>query len=129
MKRRTFFRGAAMAAVAATGLPEWFLENSRAAEAPAEKDKDIAVALIGCGGMGRGNLKEATRFGRVVAVCDVDESHARAASTEHGGAKVFTDFRKLLDEKNIQAVINATPDHWHTLINLYAVKSLSLIHI
>jgi predicted dehydrogenase len=123
MKRRQFLRGATLAAVAATGLPEWFLENSLAAEPPAAKDKDISVALIGCGGMGRGNLKDATRFGRVVAVCDVDENHANAASAEHGGAKTFNDFRKLLDQKDIQAVIVATPDHWHTLVNLYACKA------
>src|SRR4051812_29318616 len=113
MKRREFLRGASLAAVAAAGVPEWFLENSLAAEPPVERDKDIAIALIGCGGMGRGNLKDAAKYGRVVAVCDVDESHANAASAEHGGAKTYNDFRKLLDQKDIHAIINATPDHWH----------------
>jgi predicted dehydrogenase len=123
MKRRQFLRGATAAAVAATGLPEWFLENSLAAEAPAEKDKDVTVALIGCGGMGSWNIKDASKYGRVVAVCDVDENHANATAAEHPGAKVYNDYRKLLDQKDLRAIINATPDHWHTLVNLYACKS------
>ncbi len=123
MKRRQFFRGAALAAMAATGLPEWFLENARAAETPADKDRDIAIALIGCGGMGSWDLKEASKLGRVVAVCDVDETHAAQAAKDHPGAKIYSDFRRLLDQKEIHAVLNCTPDHWHTLINLYACKS------
>src|SRR4051794_25429650 len=99
MKRRQFFRGAAVAAVAASGLTEWFLENSIGVEVPAEKDKDISVALIGCGGMGSWTLKEAAHLGRVVAVCDADESNATAAAADHPGAKVYNDFRKLLDQK------------------------------
>jgi predicted dehydrogenase len=40
-----------------------------------------------------------------------------------GGAKIHNDFRKLLEDKKIDAVINATPDHWHTLVNLAALKA------
>jgi predicted dehydrogenase len=123
MKRRQFFRTASAAAVAATGLPDWFIESSRAADAPATPEKDIGFALIGCGGMGRGNLGEAARIGRVVALCDVDQNHALAAQKSFPDAKIYDDFRRVLDNKDVKAVLNCTPDHWHTLINLAASKA------
>jgi len=62
-----------------------------------------------------------------VAVCDVDERHASAAATqftsEGKSPAKYTDFRKLLERQDIHAVIQATPDHWHTLINIAAAKA------
>jgi myo-inositol 2-dehydrogenase / D-chiro-inositol 1-dehydrogenase len=85
------------------------------------------VALIGCGGMGRGDAKNAARFGNIVAVCDVDESHAAAARKQFATAgnepAQFSDFRKVLERKDVDIIINATPDHWHTLINLAAASA------
>ncbi len=85
------------------------------------------IALIGCGGMGTGNAHDAMRFGNLVAVCDADENHltAAAANLAHNGSvpAKFTDFRELLIRDDIHAVINATPDHWHTLINIAAAKA------
>jgi predicted dehydrogenase len=77
--------------------------------------------------MGRGDAKNAARFGNIVAVCDVDEDHAAQAAKQFGGPdrtpQPFTDFRRALDLKDVDIVINATPDHWHTLINLAAAKA------
>jgi predicted dehydrogenase len=100
--------------------------SSQVPGTPGPNDRP-GVALIGCGGMGRGDLKSASRFGDVVAVCDVDESHAAAMAKQFGSeAKTpqqHTDFRKVLDSKDVDVVINATPDHWHTLINLAAAAA------
>jgi myo-inositol 2-dehydrogenase / D-chiro-inositol 1-dehydrogenase len=120
--RRSFLK----AATGATLLPAWFIEENLArADTPQPKSPNDKpnIGLIGCGGMGRGDAKNAARFGKVVAVCDVDEKHAGEASKEHGDAKIYDDFRKLLENKDIHAVINATPDHWHTLVNLAALKA------
>src|SRR5207253_887810 len=88
---------------------------------PAEKPK---VALIGCGGQGRSDAKKAARFGTVVAVCDVDANRLAQAAKQFDGAKTYSDFRKLLEaEKDVGVVINGTPDHWHTLVNLAALKA------
>src|SRR5262245_50157504 len=118
-RRREFLKAAAL-------LPAWFVEESRSFAQP-EKPKGAndrpSIGLIGCGGMGRGDAKNAGRFGKVMAVCDVDSKHAGEASQMFGGAKVHKDFRKLLEDKKIDVVINATPDHWHTLINLAALKA------
>ena len=74
--------------------------------------------------MGRGDAGLASRFGDILAVCDVDQRHAEAASKRFTkGAKVpttYSDFRKMLERDDIHAVINGTPDHWHTLVNLGA---------
>ena len=85
------------------------------------------IALIGCGGMGRGDLKSASRFGNVVALCDVDVNHAAAVAKQYrrrpDAAEQVTDFRRVLDRKDVDIIINATPDHWHTLINLAAAAA------
>lgn len=107
-------------------LPSWFLEECLSATQPpppSGANERPSIGLIGCGGMGRGDARNAGRFGKVVAVCDVDTRHAGEASQMFGGAKVYPDFRKLLEDKSIDVVINATPDHWHTLINLAALKA------
>jgi predicted dehydrogenase len=142
ISRRTFLSHCT-AIAAATGLPRWFVEQelsaSQQAPSPASPNDRPGIALIGCGGMGRGDAKSAARFGDIVAVCDVDEDHAAAAAKQFGGPDKtpaqFTDFRKLLENKDVDVIINATPDHWHTLINLaaagakkdiYAEKPLTL---
>jgi predicted dehydrogenase len=77
--------------------------------------------------MGTADAKSASRFGDIVAVCDVDESHAAAAAKQFTvGEKVplqFTDFRKVLERKDVHIIVQATPDHWHTLINLAAATA------
>jgi predicted dehydrogenase len=120
--RRSFLKAAAGAAL----LPAWFVEECRStaqAPAPASPNERPHIALIGCGGQGRGIAKNAGRFGTVVAVCDVDDKHAGEAAAQFGGAKSYKDFRKLLERKDVDVVLNGTPDHWHTLVNLAAVKA------
>jgi myo-inositol 2-dehydrogenase / D-chiro-inositol 1-dehydrogenase len=130
ISRRTFLSHCT-AIAAATGLPLWFVERELDAfgQAPAVTSPNDrpGVALIGCGGMGRNDANSASRFGDIVAVCDVDESHAAAASKQFTkGEKVpaqFTDFRKVLERKDVNIIVQATPDHWHTLINLAAAEA------
>ncbi|MGA2174299.1 MAG: Gfo/Idh/MocA family oxidoreductase [Verrucomicrobiota bacterium] len=129
ISRRSFLKRCSLAA-AATGLPAWFVERDLAEAAPAPKlgpNDRPAIALIGCGGMGRADAGNARRFGDLVAVCDVDDSHAAAAAEQFSadGKKpvIYNDFRKVMARRDIHAIINATPDHWHTLINLAAAKA------
>jgi predicted dehydrogenase len=110
---------------AALALPAWFAESlpqqSRAAErSPNERPR---MALIGCGGMGTHDATLAQEFGDIAAVCDVDAAHLENARQRFKGARPFSDYRKVCDLDNIDAVINGTPDHWHTLVNLRAVGS------
>jgi predicted dehydrogenase len=128
--RRSFIRRCS-ATAAATGLPLWFIERELAHAAeptkPVSPNDRPAIALIGCGGMGTSNATNFQRFGDIVAVCDVDENHVnQAAEKLSKDGKVpekFTDFRKLLEHKDLQVVINGTPDHWHSLINIAAARA------
>lgn len=130
LSRRSFLRRAT-ATAAATGLPLWFIERELAsAQEPAKKpsaNDRPGIALIGCGGMGNGDAQNALRFGDIVAVCDVDRNHVDAAvarfSKDGKKPAAFSDFRKLLERDDIHAIINATPDHWHSLINIAAANS------
>src|SRR5262249_42056932 len=81
------------------------------------------IALIGCGGQGRGIAKNAAKLGRLVAVSDVDSKHADEAAGQFGGAKIYRDFRKLLERDDIHVIHNGKADHWHTLVNLAAIKA------
>ncbi len=94
------------------------------------------MGLIGCGLHGAGwNLDQMFRNPHqlVVAVCDVDSQHATHAAqrvnrhySQHFGydyrCRVFADFRQLVNEGNVDAVCVATPDHWHSLIALMALR-------
>lgn len=121
--RRSFLKTAA-ATAAATSLPSWYLnELAYAAQEPAKSEDKPAIALIGCGGMGRGDAKNASRFGRIVAVCDVDDAQIANAKKDWPDAKVFKDFRQVMDQKDIQVVICGTVDHWHTLVSLAALRA------
>jgi len=132
ISRRTFLRRCSLGA-AATGLPLWFIERdlAEAAESAgltaASPDARPGIALIGCGGKGAGDLQEAARFGNVVALCDVDENHLNAFARQYGrngpAPAIYSDFRKLLERADVHVVINATPDHWHSLINIAAAKA------
>jgi predicted dehydrogenase len=123
--RRQFFNRGAYA-IAAGGLT---LAQAPDARKIGANDK-IVVGLIGCGGMGKGDLDcfLANPDVDCAALCDVDEAqfakcleitrNRRAAKPE-----TYRDFRRLIDRKDIDAVIVATPDHWHALPMLYACET------
>src|SRR5436190_23602967 len=96
---------------------------SAATTRPLAADDTQNIALIGCGGQGRYATPLDEKFANVVAVCDVDSKHAEEASKQFGGAKAYKDFRKLLERDDVHAIINGTPDHWHTLVNIAAMKA------
>lgn len=83
----------------------------------------VIVGVIGCGGQGRANMRDFLRQPEVqiAAVCDVyDANLSQAKEMTDGKATTYKDFRKLLERKDLDAVIIATPDHWHALPMIYA---------
>ena len=90
----------------------------------------IVMGFIGLGGMGRYNLKDFLQMNdvTVAAVCDVWGLNSGRAlkmteSQPSGKAREFSDFRKLLEMKDIDAVLVATPDHWHALPTIQACEA------
>ncbi len=90
----------------------------------------FTLAGIGMGGQGRGDLGGALGFSevQVVAVCDVVAEHCRAAKNMVDGrygnsdCKEYVDFRDVVSRDDIDAVLIATPDHWHAIIAIEAMK-------
>ncbi len=83
----------------------------------AANDK-IGIGLIGCGGMGRMNLMDFLKNPEVeaVALCDVYQPNLeKALALTQGKARTYSDYRKLLENRDVDSVIIATPDHWHAL--------------
>jgi predicted dehydrogenase len=114
ISRRQFMGGAAAAAMAFTIVPSHVL-----AQSPNEK---LNIAGVGIGGMGQNNVR-ACNTENIVALCDVDEKYAGKIFKEYPKAKVWFDFREMLDkQKDIDAVIVATPDHLHAVVSMEAMK-------
>ncbi|MBE0534373.1 MAG: Gfo/Idh/MocA family oxidoreductase [Phycisphaerae bacterium] len=120
VSRRGFLKASGAAMVA---LPAWYAAEGMAQEGAASKSDGLGLALIGCGGQGRGDARNAQQYGKVVAVCDVDAGHVAAAQRDFAGAEGYSDFRKLLERKDVDAVICGTVDHWHTLVAMAAMKA------
>ena len=117
--RRRFIRRGAMGAFAAAIVPSHVL-GLRGATSPNEKLNLAAIGVGGQGGADLGNL--ATE--NIVALCDVDSQRAAASLKKFPEAKHFQDFRRMFDamEKQIDAVLVATPDHMHSMAAIHAIK-------
>jgi predicted dehydrogenase len=101
--------------------------NSRALGAASDR---VRVACVGVRGQGRAHIAHYAKMQNVeiAALCDIDESvlNARLSDVEKLGHKrpaAFTDFRKLLEDKSIDAVSIATPNHNHTLQAIWACQA------
>jgi len=86
----------------------------------------INVAFIGVGSMGLGHVGTCAQMEdiNIVAVCDVDSSHQSRAKAIAGSKAVgYTDFRRILDSKDVDAIVVATPEHWHPYITVRAFEA------
>ena len=90
-------------------------------KAPSDK---LNVAGIGIGGMGRGDLEDVAKTENIVALCDVDwNSSVTSVFDLYPKAQRYKDYRLMLDkQKDIDAVIVATPDHTHAIISMEAIR-------
>ncbi len=119
INRRTFLRNSAL-----SGLGLLTLKNSRSAFSY-EANEKLNIALIGVGGRGSWFVGAIPRVGgNIVAMCDVNERKASGSFKELPKAKKYFDFRKMLSEmdKQIDAVVIATPDHTHAVASAMAMK-------
>lgn len=127
--RRSFLKKSASAAAVASVTP--YIWTS---EASAEnlRDDDLTIAAIGVGGSrGRynrgGNIaRQSAGFGKMIAVCDVDEMHTAEfnADKKFGGKLTeYTDYRKMIDSEKPDVVTIGTNDHWHVPIAIYALRA------
>lgn len=115
MKRRDFLK---QSAVIGAGL---FVGKSgilRAGNSPNEK---LNIAVIGVGGRGGSNLNN-VQSENIVALCDVNGKNLGSAAKRFPDAKTYVDWRKCLEQKNIDAVVCSTIDHTHAFVNVWAMN-------
>ncbi len=116
MHRRAFVKNSVLAPLAGV---------ARATGTVAASDR-IRVGVIGCGGMGRMNLADFQRNAdaEIVAVCDVyAPNRERAREMTGGKAEAYNDYRRVLERRDVDAVVVATPDHWHALMTVEACEA------
>jgi predicted dehydrogenase len=108
---------------AAAGVGFWVAGGLSAQESKSPNER-IAMASVGIGGKGSGDSADAGKNGDMVAICDIDTNRLDAAKNRFPNAKVYTDFRKMLEEneKSIDAVTVSTPDHTHAAAGLMAMR-------
>lgn len=130
MNRRCFLQTAA-----GTGLACCAPAILGAADSP-KSGKRYRTALIGTGWWGMNILREAIQAGHsdVVALCDVDQNQLQPAAAEvakltGADAKTYEDFRDLLDATQPEIVIVGTPDHWHALNTIAAIKAGAHVYV
>ena len=128
--RRTFLRKSASAAAGALVFPTILPASvipGRGRLLPSDR---INMGFIGVGGMGTGHVRSFIEHGdvHVAAVCDVNREHADRAvqlvNKRYGDSECasYNDFRELLSRSDIDAIVMATPDHWHSLIGIEAAR-------
>ena len=129
LSRRDFVRTTAAAGAAAPYLIPGSALGQGETLAPSER---IQVGLIGCGGMGRGNLGNCARHPDVVVTgaCDVWKARRKMVVDKYPeSCKPYADYREMLAQKDLDAVIVATPPHWHAVVAIDACKAGKDIYV
>ena len=130
--RRSFLRrSAAAAAATAFGFPYVVPSSALGKAGTVAPSNRFTIAQIGCGGMGSGNLKSFLNRGsavQVVAICDVDDTHAMEGKQavdlhyDNADCRRYRDYRELLDTESLDIVSHALPDHWHALVTIACAR-------
>src|SRR5947207_6252882 len=85
-------------------------------------NEKLNIGMVGTSNQAGWNLSQVASQ-NIVALCDVDDKFLDAAAQKHPQAKKYNDFREMLDRKDIDAVVVATPDHTHAVATVAALKS------
>jgi predicted dehydrogenase len=127
IQRRNFLQGAGVASAA--------LAMGTAAARGADSDR-MAIGVIGTGGMGGNHVRNlaARKDVEVTYVCDVDQNRLASAanivqSTAGNAPKAVKDMRAVLDDRAVQAVVIATPDHWHAPAAILALDAGKHVYV
>ncbi|HTD65082.1 MAG TPA: Gfo/Idh/MocA family oxidoreductase [Candidatus Limnocylindria bacterium] len=122
LNRRSFLKSTALTAGALSF-------SARSWSQVEGSNSDVRMAVIGFGGRGQNHISEWTKMEgvRLTALCDVDSTimskEVDRLSKANKAVEQFTDIRKLLENKNIDAVSIATPNHWHALAAIWAIQA------
>lgn len=139
--RRQFLKQAAVSAACTVGFPYFVPSSALGRDGAVAPSNRVALGSIGVGVKGRANTRGLMSFGaQMVAICDVDEknrqkslqeikNHYAKKQAQYKDCTAYNDFRNLLARDDIDAVMIATPDHWHVPIAIAAVKAGKDIYV
>jgi predicted dehydrogenase len=120
--KREFSRREILAAASAAATVAIIPRRVLGAAGEPSANNKLNIASVGVGGMGSNDIQRVPSE-NVVAICDVDAGHAARSAKVFPQAKVYSDFRKMLEtRKDIDAVMVATPDHNHAVVAMMALK-------
>jgi len=113
--RREFLRSTAL-----VGAGVW-LAGRTASAAPRSPNEKLNIGIVGVNNRGRDNMNSVSSE-NIVALCDIDDNYLAAAAQKHPQAKTYNDWRKLLDQKDLDAVVVSTADQVHALASNWAIQ-------
>ena len=134
--RRTFIKGS-VAAVGGVVASPWLHPRARAVGA----NSDIRIGVVGVGsnvkigGKGKQDIRKFRKYPgvRIVALCDPDRRILDAQAAEcrrlNEPVETYSDVRKLLTGKNVDAIIVTTPNHWHALVTIWACQAGKHVYV
>ena len=117
IRRRSFLHQAALASAGFAAAPA--ILRAQQGRSPNSK---LNIACIGVTGRGAGNV-DGVKNENIVAICDVDELNLKKVGEKFPGAQRYRDFRRMLEQKDIDAVVVSTPDHNHAVCVVGALRS------
>jgi predicted dehydrogenase len=124
LNRRTFIKNSALAAAVAGLSAQTYAQSAGA-------NGDLRVAVVGFRSRGNEHIKELKKIKgvRIVALCDVDSNVVAKGLKENPGAKGYTDMRKMLEDKDIDAVSIASPNHLHAIQGIWSLQAGKHLYI
>ena len=121
--RRDFLK---TAGAAGAGAAAWAWTGAGNAAGANER---IVVGVIGCGGMGSHHVEAFGRLAELAYVCDPDQKRCQQARKRCGAKHAVADLRRVLDDKSVDAVVIATPDHWHAPAAILACEAGKHVYV
>lgn len=116
LTRRQFLQRTAVAGLAAPFLASGWMARG------ASPNEKLDIGVVGVANQGNYDLSNVAHE-NIVALCDIDDNYLKAAAEKFPAAKTYNDFRLLLDQKGIDAVVVAIPDHCHAVAAVGALRS------
>lgn len=114
--RREFLKQSTLA-----GAGIWLGKNRASAQNRSPNEK-LNIGIIGVNNRGAANLKAVAATENIAALCDVNSDFLAEASAKYPQAKTYSDWRKLVDQKDLDAVVVSTTEHTHALASIWAMK-------
>src|SRR5688500_9503988 len=115
LNRRAFIKGAVFGTGVWLGIGPGFASSKSA-------NNKLNIGIIGVGNRAAANIS-GVEGENIVALCDIDEEYLRRAAEDFPKAKTYVDFRKLLEQPGLDAVVISTADHTHSVATLMALES------